>query len=151
MEPLLLTLRLLLAGLLYLFLVTLFVLLWKELRAESRAVAGDYQPHGRLVVVEAAEGVLSPGTRFPLQSVTSLGRSQVNTIVIPDAYASAEHALLIWRDGQWWLEDRGSRNGTLLNEMPVTSPTVVSTGDIIGVGRVKLRVELENQRGGRSR
>ena len=37
---------------------------------------------------------------------------------ISDPYASGEHSLVAWRSGQWWLEDRDSRNGTLLNAFP---------------------------------
>ena len=86
---------------------------------------------------------LEVGAVFPLQPVTSIGRSPVNTIIVPDTYASGQHALLIWREGQWWLEDQDSRNGTLLNDVRISSPTVVSAGDIIGVGRTKLKLELE--------
>jgi pSer/pThr/pTyr-binding forkhead associated (FHA) protein len=91
--------------------------------------------------VEGEEN-LEIGTVFPLQPVTSLGRSAVNTIIIPDAYASLEHALLIYRGGQWWLEDRGSRNGTTLNAAVIHNPTVVSAGDIVGIGQVQLKLDV---------
>jgi pSer/pThr/pTyr-binding forkhead associated (FHA) protein len=51
--------------------------------------------------------------------------------------------LLTLREGQWWLEDQGSRNGTLLNGTRIAGPTVVSAGDVIGVGRTQLKLELE--------
>jgi pSer/pThr/pTyr-binding forkhead associated (FHA) protein len=41
------------------------------------------------------------------------------------------------------LEDLGSRNGTRLNENTVADPTPVIPGDVIGIGRVKLKMELE--------
>jgi pSer/pThr/pTyr-binding forkhead associated (FHA) protein len=47
------------------------------------------------------------------------------------------------RDGQWWLEDLDSRNGTRLNDAPITQPAPVVPGDVIGVGRVKLKMEVE--------
>jgi pSer/pThr/pTyr-binding forkhead associated (FHA) protein len=62
---------------------------------------------------------------------------------VPDTFASAEHALISWRGGQWWLEDLGSRNGTRLNDETVTAPTVLSAGDVISIGQVKLKVEIE--------
>jgi pSer/pThr/pTyr-binding forkhead associated (FHA) protein len=73
--------------------------------------------------------------------VTSIGRSPGNTIVIPDTYASSQHALLTWREGQWWLADQNSRNGTTLNGAAIQNPTIVSSGDVIGVGRMQLRLE----------
>ncbi len=72
-----------------------------------------------------------------------VGRAPTNTATLPDETASLEHALLHLRDGQWWLEDLDSRNGTRLNDAPVRDPAPVVPGDIISVGRVKLKVELE--------
>jgi hypothetical protein len=142
MDLLLLALRVLLVVLLYAFLATVLLMLWRDLRqaTASREVA---RPAGRLVVLQAADDGLAPDAAFPLQTVTSMGRAPGNTITIPDTYASAQHALLAWREGQWWLEDLDSRNGTLLNGTRIGSPTVVSAGDVIGVGRTQLKLELE--------
>ena len=150
MDLLLLLLRLLLAAALYLFLGAVLFLLWRDLRRSSEVGRVTPRRYGRLVVVgvepeeEGAEEALRLGMSFPLQPVTSLGRSAVNTVTIPDAYASAEHALLILRGGQWWLEDRGSRNGTTLNAVVINGPTVVSAGDVVGIGRVQLKLEPVN-------
>ncbi len=143
MDILLLVLRLLLAALLYTFLGAVLLMLWRDLRqaAVERQVA---RPGGRLVVLDGsgeADGGLVDGTAFSLQPVTSIGRSPTNTVVIPDTYASSQHALLTWREGQWWLEDRNSRNGTRLNGRRVEEPTLVSAGDVIGVGRTRLKLE----------
>lgn len=139
-EILLLVLRLLLALLLYAFLVALLFLLWRDLRRSAgREAIPREEMH--LVVVEAGERGPEPGTVFPLQEVNSLGRAPSSTIRLSDPFVSAHHALITWREGHWWLEDLGSKNGTTLNDEPVTRPTVVDAGDLIGVGRVVLRVE----------
>ena len=75
--------------------------------------------------------------------MTGIGRAQGNTIVIDDGYVSSEHVLITHRGKQWWIEDLGSRNGTLLNDLPLTETTVVSGGDIITVGGSQLRIELD--------
>jgi hypothetical protein len=142
MDILLLVLRILLAILLYAFLAAVLLMLWRDLR-QTAAATETTRPGGRLVVLHAPDETLDVGTAFPLQPVTSMGRSPVNTIPIPDSYASGQHSLLTWREGQWWLEDQDSRNGTLLNDTRISSPTVVSAGDVIGVGRTKLKLELE--------
>jgi hypothetical protein len=142
MDILLLVLRVLLAILLYAFLAAVMAMLWRDLRqaTTSREIV---RPGGRLVVLHATDDALAAGTAFPLQPVTSIGRSPANTVSIPEPYASAQHMLLTLREGQWWLEDRGSRNGTLLNGTRITGPTVVSAGDVIGVGRTQLKLELD--------
>lgn len=142
MDILLLALRLLLAILLYAFLATVLLMLWRDLR-QATTSREAVRPGGRLVVLQTADETLTVGTAFPLQPITSIGRSPANTIPIPDTYASAQHTLLTWREGQWWLEDRDSRNGTLLNGTRISGPTVVSAGDVIGVGRTQLKLEVE--------
>lgn len=139
-EILLLVLRLLLALLLYAFLAVLFFILWRDLR---RGAGRETVPREemRLVVVEAGERGPEPGTVFPLQEVNSLGRAPSSTIRLSDPFVSSHHALIAWREGHWWLEDLGSKNGTTLNDEPVTRPTVVDAGDLIGIGQVVLRIE----------
>lgn len=142
-ETALLVLRLAVAASLYAFLIGLFIILWRDLRAAASESAARGRSYGRLVVIAADGTGLPEGTVFPLQPVTSLGRAPTNTVALPDSYASGEHALLSLRGNQWWLEDLGSRNGTFLNGVPITEPVVASAGDIISIGRVQLKVELE--------
>jgi len=143
MDVLLLALRILLVVLLYAFLAAMLLMLWRDLR---RATTGHEttRPGGRLVVLDTAEERLAVGTTFPLQPVTSVGRLPSNTILLPDTYASGQHSLLTWREGQWWLEDLDSHNGTLLNGVRINGPTVISAGDVIGVGRTQLKLELDS-------
>ncbi len=144
MDIVLLVLRLLVAGLLYAFLGAILIILWRDLR-QATVERQATRPESRLVVLEAPEGAadrLASGTAFALQPVTSIGRSASNAVVIPDTYTSSQHALLTWRDGQWWLEDRNSRNGTQLNGRVVEEATLVSAGDVIGVGRTRLKLEV---------
>jgi hypothetical protein len=140
-DAILLALRVLTALLLLAFLAALFVILWRDYRVAASAVEEGQRQRGRLVVVRSPDG--AAGISYPLLPLTSLGRSPTNTIVLIDTFCSQEHALVTWRGGQWWLEDRNSSNGTLLNGEPVTEPVVVSSGDVITVGRVELKVELE--------
>jgi pSer/pThr/pTyr-binding forkhead associated (FHA) protein len=99
---------------------------------------------GQLVPLKEVDGAyLVSGKPYPLLALTSLGRSPTNTIPIEDTFASSEHALVAMRSGQWWLEDRKSRNGTTLNEVPINHPAVITDGDIIGIGNSRFRIELE--------
>ncbi|MCS7177793.1 MAG: FHA domain-containing protein [Anaerolineae bacterium] len=140
-ETPLLVMRLLLAFFLYAFLAALFLILWHDLRRSARGEIAS-RGEGRLVVIKSGERGPEPGTVFPLQEVTSLGRAPTNTVVLADPFVSARHALIFWREGQWWLEDQGSRNGTMLNDEPVTRPTIVGAGDRIGIGSVVMRMEV---------
>ncbi len=145
MEVALLLTRILLIVLLYAFLGLIVVLLWRDLRgAEQResSTATRARP-ARLVMIESGNGTAHE-TAISLKPYTSIGRASTNTIELADTYCSAEHALVTWRNNQWWLEDRGSRNGTMLNDISVDTPVVLSSDDVIRIGRVSLRFETEN-------
>ena len=138
-----LVLRLALAVLLYGFLGLLVWMLWQDVRMAAQRAAGKGRRLGRLLVLESALPQLAMGAEFPLLPITSLGRAPTNTATLPDETASLEHALLHLRDGQWWLEDLASRNGTRLNDTVIDDLSPVMPGDVIGIGRVKLKLEVE--------
>jgi len=145
MEVALLLIRILLIILLYAFLGLIFVLLWRDVRnaAQRETASSARMRPARLVALEGVDG-LDEGATFTLKPFTTIGRAPTNTIELADTYCSAEHALLLWRGNQWWLEDRGSRNGTLLNDVSVDAPIVVGAGDVIRIGRVRLRLEVDD-------
>jgi hypothetical protein len=145
MDILIFAVRLLLTALLYLFLVAVFVVLWRDLRTATRAPAASQERQAQLVTLSGCDG-LAPDSVLALQPFTTLGRGAANTIVVPDAFASAEHALISWRGGQWWLEDLSSRNGTQLNEETVAAPTILTAGDVISIGQVKLRFQIADDK-----
>ena len=144
LDIVLLALRILIAVVLYAFLGTLFVYIWRDMRAISRQIDVSQRATGRLVVVDCGADVpLENGISFPLRPVTTIGRSPTNTIVLPDTFASTEHARIEAVRGQWWLEDRQSRNGTRLNNVPISGRVVLSSGDVISIGRIGLRFEAD--------
>lgn len=156
LDILLLLLRLFGAACLLGFLGLMAWLMMRDLQVTSGVVQRQGQLAGFLQVVAvdmavdtAVENtkadVVAVDTRFPLLPVTSIGRSPSNVIVLDDGYISTEHALIMRRDGKWWVEDLHSRNGTLLNEVPLTGTAVVSTGDVVKVGSVALRLELKGE------
>ena len=130
-------LRLLFLGLLYAFLFVVARVLVRDLRAASRGPAEA----GRLVVLASPRGEPAVGSSFPLDAVTTLGRDLTNTVVVDDPFASAEHAVLTFRGRVWYVEDRGSTNGTFVNGAPAEGPTVIGFGDQLQVGEVAFRLD----------
>ncbi|HWH00420.1 MAG TPA: FHA domain-containing protein [Pilimelia sp.] len=81
------------------------------------------------------------GTRITLgETPITIGRAEDSTLVITDDYASARHARLVPRSGQWFIEDLGSTNGTYLDRAKVTGPTPVPLGVPIRIGRTSLEL-----------
>ena len=143
-EAMILLLRLALVALLYLFLGAVALMASRELRrlARSGSAASPAVPRARLIVVDPGATSLRPGEMLPLRPVTRLGRSEENTIVLDDTFISAEHAVIVQRDGTWWLSDRGSTNGTALNERQVHGEVGLAPGDVVAIGDVRLKMAV---------
>ena len=140
-DTVLLLLRLLSAAILLAFLIAIIWLSYQDLKsANYRSSELDRTPG--LMRIVASENSSNIGSYFILHPVTSIGRSAGNTIVLEDDFASLEHALIILRGEQWLLEDLGSRNGTLLNDVPIATTTAVVSGDVITIGRTSLKLEI---------
>ncbi|MGH2515020.1 MAG: FHA domain-containing protein, partial [Ktedonobacterales bacterium] len=73
--------------------------------------------------------------------VTTIGRAPINTIVLESTFVSTEHTRIIYKDKSLWVEDMWSRNGTLLEQQPVTTPTPVKPNQILQVGDVRFKFE----------
>lgn len=138
----LLLLRLLSAAALLAFLGVLFWFLYADLQRSRQVASGTTTSFGALRVLANGKETPPVDSLLELSPITTIGRHSHNNIVIEDGYISGEHALLSWRDAQWWLEDLGSRNGTLLNDILLTDPVVISDGDVISIGEVRLKLEL---------
>jgi hypothetical protein len=92
----------------------------------------------RFLVV--TEGGLS-GVSIDLadQQIT-MGRANDATLVLNDDYASTYHARIFPQDGQWFVEDLGSTNGTYLDRQKVARPTPVPVGVPIRIGKTALEL-----------
>jgi pSer/pThr/pTyr-binding forkhead associated (FHA) protein len=91
-------------------------------------------------VLVVTQGQLA-GTTIALRDIpVTIGRANDSTLVLADDYASNKHARLVPRDGQWYVEDLGSTNGTYLDRTKVTSPLHVPIGMPIRIGKTVLEL-----------
>jgi hypothetical protein len=157
-EQLLNILKLCLLALVYLFLVRVVRAVWAEVavpaaeggrrtrrRGAPAAAAPAPAPRGRktrgspseLVAVEPADQV---GRRYPLGDEITVGRAAGCQVTVDDTYVSQLHARVFTRDGQLFVEDLGSTNGTYLNRVKVAGPMVMQKGDRLQIGNTVLEV-----------
>lgn len=139
-ELLIFILRLALLGLLYLFLALVVLSARRDLRTLAVPDVVSRPKSAKLVVLDPGQTSLSSGESLALGAITTLGRSRNCTIVLDDTFVSSEHAMVAYRGGRWWLADRGSTNGTLLNGRPIQGEVGVQASDVIGIGDVQLRL-----------
>ncbi|MDA8033201.1 MAG: FHA domain-containing protein [Actinomycetota bacterium] len=96
------------------------------------------RPSARLRVLEPAE---QRGQVIPLTSELTVGRAPSCAFVLTgDGFASSVHARVFPRDGEVWVEDLGSTNGTYVNEQRLDAPVRLRRGDRLRIGRTVLEV-----------
>ncbi|WP_404789610.1 FHA domain-containing protein [Altericista sp. CCNU0014] len=81
------------------------------------------------------------------RTLWTFGRSKENTVQIQDLMASRIHAQLeVHQNVHYYFVDLNSRNGTLINDEPITSSQLLNNGDRISIGDTVLVFEqqLEN-------
>jgi pSer/pThr/pTyr-binding forkhead associated (FHA) protein len=119
---------------------------WEELskteqkawQAAVSAVAGEaggtiQEPsHGRALVIQIGNQRHTFGADF------TVGRE--GALAIDDEFASGQHARFQTVRGLWYLEDLGSRNGTLLNGRHILSVQLLRKRDKIKIGHTVMTV-----------
>lgn len=139
-------------GLLQILRYFLLALLWLFFLYAARTVIADVR-RGRREAAAAEEGdadavaqakdfrlrIVEPRQRHGevtrISSEVTLGRSPTCSISLDDdAFVSSVHARIFVIDGEAYLEDLNSKNGTYLNEEPVSAPTQLERGDLVRVG-----------------
>jgi pSer/pThr/pTyr-binding forkhead associated (FHA) protein len=155
-------------ALLYLFFLRVLRAVWVELREPRVVPAETTQPHDQvagddagqngsrkdgsrrngsrkerglphqLAVMSAHDGT---GDSFALANELTIGRSTDCAVPLPDDnFVSQVHARVFRREDEYWVEDLGSTNGTLMNGRKLSGPAPVRRGDRLQVGRTVLEL-----------
>lgn len=151
-DQLLNLLKVFLLLLLYLFFLRVLRAVWAEVnppkvtepagkakRDRTARRAGQRGKHSAPLLRMLAPPELK-GRSFPLGQEVTVGRAAGCQVTIDDTYASQLHARVFQRDGQIYVEDLGSTNGTYLNRRKVTGPMVLKRGDQLQIGNTVLEL-----------
>ena len=148
-ESLLTILKFCFLALLYLFFFRVLRAVWAEIRpvvatapasprpkAKPRDRSPRTGPPTKLRIVEPKE---QAGRVYALGEELTVGRAPGCQVSLEsDSYVSQLHARVFTRDGQLYVEDLGSTNGTYLNRKKVSGPMLVRRGDRLQVGKTVL-------------
>ena len=97
---------------------------------------GDVAAQSGALVVRSGGGRV--GQSFPLQGERmTIGRSPEAEVFLDDVTVSRDHALLVHRGDDWYLDDCGSLNGTYVNRTRIESHRL-QDGDELQIGKYKL-------------
>lgn len=148
-EQLLTILKLCLLALLYLFFFRVLRAVWTEIRGPKtveetprRAQREAKRVHRNAAPVQLAiiEPVALQGRHYPLGDQLTVGRAAECQITIDDTFASQLHARVFNHEGQLFVEDLGSTNGTYLNKRKLQGPQAVRRGDRVQVGNTVMEL-----------
>jgi FHA domain len=97
---------------------------------------GEVTSRGPAFVIRAGGGRV--GESFPVDGERmSIGRRPDSEVFLDDITVSRDHALLINRGEDWYLDDCGSLNGTYVNRERIESHRL-QEGDEVQIGKYKL-------------
>lgn len=138
-------------------------------RADMQPIGGGLQTEAGTMAMMAPEFDAAPSTSSSGSSVaqlrveqgsvddavisldrpiTIIGRRQGSDIVIHDTNVSRMHAQ-ISRDGsRLTIQDAGSSNGTIVNDVRIEQPVDLKDGDTIRIGDAVFLVEMQSATGG---
>jgi FHA domain len=140
-------LRYFLLGLLWLFFLYAARMVYVEVRRSrtERSQAPPQLQHAADRPVPLRLRVVDPPQRrgriFELGEEVTMGRSPGCAVALEDdTFTSSVHARVYRRNGELWLEDLGSTNGTWLNDERVRTPSRLQRGDRVKVGSTILEV-----------
>jgi len=134
---LLFVLRLIVLLLLYLFIgwigYTIFIDLRKSIDSEGKI---NISP---ITLIPVNNDLVEP-KQFSLPEII-IGRDPANACPIEDGTVSLRHLKLFFRNQHWWAEDLESTNGSYLNGDPILSPVILTDGDELQLGQVKITIK----------
>jgi pSer/pThr/pTyr-binding forkhead associated (FHA) protein len=91
---------------------------------------------GAALVIRAGGG--RAGESFAVRGEQmTIGRRPDSAVFLDDITVSRDHALLVKRGNEWYLDDCGSLNGTYVNRQRIDSQ-LLADGDELQVGKYKL-------------
>ncbi len=71
-----------------------------------------------------------------------IGRREDCDVILPyDSQISRQHATLSLRDGTWYLQDLGSRNGTFIGKHKIEGQMPLEPGQMFRIGRTWMRLK----------
>ncbi|MDQ2825693.1 MAG: FHA domain-containing protein [Actinomycetota bacterium] len=143
-------------ALLYLFFLRVLRAVWAEVSGRNvpAAVAAPVQARqgwsgqgkgggnskggSRLKVIEPPE---TKGQIYELGDELTVGRAGGCQITLDDTYVSQLHARVFRREGQLYVEDLGSTNGSYLNRKKLTAPVAIRKGDRLQIGKTVMELQ----------
>jgi hypothetical protein len=140
--------RIALVAVLYLFLYFVVRALFRDLRSANQVPVSHNVlrttgiPH--LCVLGTGKTRYATGKMFRLRSPMLLGRDPSCDIPVEDDWVSGQHLRILQTTAGWQAQDLNSTNGTRINNVRIRGTVVLKHGDVLDMGRFRVRFTLED-------
>ena len=119
----------------YLFIFSIIRLIYLDIRS-IKAVELDGSAYLKLINrIDSLPYKMKE--HYSIDEELTLGRNTDNEIYIKDPFVSKKHLKIVEDEGEYYLEDLESANGTYLNKEKVEDVVRLGKGDIIKVGNIE--------------
>jgi hypothetical protein len=112
----------------------------KQPRQARQAVRPAKPPRGAPSKVLIVDGPDKGRDVVLGEAPVTFGRGPECSLSLADEYVSTQHARLVPHDGQWYVEDLGSTNGTYIGNDRLTRPTPVGAKSRVRIGKTVLEL-----------
>ncbi|MGN0302569.1 MAG: FHA domain-containing protein [Anaerotardibacter sp.] len=125
-----------------LFVALLYVFLFAIMKTGIGLVRGQRKKEKNwTVTVEKGPKELR-GVNITVTGPVVIGRNPNADITIRGDYVSSQHARFVLMGQNLFIEDMGSTNGTLVNDVYIQAPLALKSGDKVTIGGVTMRVRF---------
>lgn len=120
----------------FVFIVLYFIyLIVKLIFLDVKTVYDDSKVNkSYLKLVSAGDDAPEALEVFELEQFSSIGRDFDNDLILDDSLVSRRHAIIIWKNDGFYLEDMKSSNGTFLNGVKISEPEKLENQDVLTFG-----------------
>lgn len=119
----------------YLFIFSIIRLIYLDIRSmDSFSLAG--RPYLKLVNRRDSLSY-KVQDHYVIDDKLTLGRNKDNDIFLKDPFISKNHMIIAKDEGNYFLEDLNSANGTFVNQQKVEDVVPLKNGDVVEVGNVE--------------
>ena len=129
----------------YLFIFAVIRLIYLDVRKMSRFEENnaDDMESASLKPLKTKIPLTAPlKNRYVIYDEAVIGRSRNCDITINEDFISSKHVRIWFDDGEWYLSDLDSRNGTFVNGKRILDTVILDPEDEISLGGLKFVFEI---------
>lgn len=131
--------KIIIIGIVYIIILTALKIMYKDVKNGGKKKVRRKTLGLEILYCEVPSNLRKGGV-VPIQGDITIGRKQDNLIILDDPYVSAHHINIFHRNGEIFVEDLDSTNGTLVNDRRISGTALINSGDEIKVGSTVFKV-----------